>query len=254
MALMKHSAPANPFGAPIIYKESCESTMKEAASLGAARHGSVVYSSFQTAGRGRGRNRTWASSKGENLLFTVLVDPEKTVHPPVRLPLITALALERMLSRGYGIASLLKWPNDILVRGRKISGILCEYRGGRILAGIGINVKQRHFPDGIKDKATSLILEGAGDLEPESVLETFLSCFFDKLEAPAWKDEAEGLLYGMGQVIEVLEGGTENPRLLRLRILGLDDDGFLLAEDVATGRKRQLKAGEISFPGFGDFR
>jgi BirA family biotin operon repressor/biotin-[acetyl-CoA-carboxylase] ligase len=228
--------------------------MKEAASLGAARHGSVVYSSYQTAGRGRGRDRVWASTRGENLLFTVLVDPDRTVHPPVRIPLITALALEEMLSRHFGIESLLKWPNDILVHEKKISGILCEYRGGRILTGIGINVKQRQFSQEIRDRATSLALEGADCIEPSSLLESFLGYFKAKLETRSWKEEAESLLYGMGRIIEVLEGGTEEPRRLAIRILGLDDDGFLIAEDVNTGRRKQLRAGEISFPGFGDFR
>ena len=254
MPTMKTAELLNPFDAPVYYRESCVSTMNEAASLSDAAHGTVVYSSFQTSGRGRGQNRSWDSPIGESLLFTIVVDPSRTVHPPVRIPLICALTLEKMFRTIYGIECLLKWPNDLLVNGKKISGILCEYRGGRILSGIGINIKQRTFPEEIGERASSMELEGASGLEAPAVLEAFLNCFREKLENPAWKEEAESLLYGKDRILEVLEGDTVNPKQKRIRILGLDDEGFLKIEDVETGRKKSLQAGEISFQGFGNFR
>ena len=244
----------NPFNASVYYKTSCDSTMSEMASLENPEHGTVVYTSFQSKGRGRGRNRSWLSPSGDSLLFTVVVDPQKTVHPPVRIPLICALALEEMLKDDFAIKSQLKWPNDILINGKKISGILCEYSTGKIFAGIGLNLKQKGFSDDIKNLATSITLESSFEPGPEEVLESFLRIFKSKLESSQWKEKAEGLLYGKDRILDAMEGGTENQRLIKIRIIGLDDDGFLIIKDMESGQKKVLKAGEISFQGFGDFR
>ncbi len=227
--------------------------MSEASRLTDVPHGTTIYTSFQTAGRGRGKNRTWVAGEGESLLFTVVVNPEKTVHPVVRIPLICALALESTLKRGYGLVSALKWPNDLLVNTKKISGILCEYRNNRILAGIGINIKQHDFPLEIRKKATSLFLEGV-DTDQSEVLESFLVSFRDELGNRRWNERAESILYGKDEVVDVLEGGTETPMQKRIRIRGLDDNGFLVIEELESGRTRTIQAGEISFKGFGDFR
>ena len=228
--------------------------MKEAAALPEALHGSVFLTSFQTGGRGRGRSRSWYSDRGRNLLLTLVIDPEKIAHPPVRVPLICALALLDMLHAGYGIEGLLKWPNDVLVDGKKISGILCEYREGRILAGIGINVGQTEFPPELEKMSTSMAKEGINDVPPADILVLLLESLNQRLNNPEWKKDAEARLYGRYQVLKILEGGTENPVTKEIIIDGLDENGFLIVNDPQSGLKKHVNAGEISFQGFGEFR
>jgi len=123
----------------------------------AGKPGDVFTADEQTAGRGRLDHR-WHSAPGENLMMSVVVDatglaPEHVATFPLVVGLAVAEALApRLADRLVG----LKWPNDVLVDGRKICGILCERVGDRVIAGIGINVNQRTFPAEIAARATSL--------------------------------------------------------------------------------------------------
>lgn len=127
--------------------------------------GTVVLADAQTAGRGR-RGRRWHSPPGKALMFSIVLrpDPSDALAPgaaPLRVGLVTADAIERVT----GLRVSLKWPNDLLVDGRKVGGILCEGAlavdgTGFVIAGIGVNVAQRaeDWPDEIRRRATSLEL------------------------------------------------------------------------------------------------
>ena len=139
--------------------------------------GDVFTADFQTAGRGR-LDHTWQSARACNLMMSCVVDaaneaPEKIMLLPLVTGLAVALALEKWV-RDVAI----KWPNDVLVRSRKICGILCQRHNDAIIAGIGINVRQDTFPEEIRSRATSLALEGA-DVAVEAVRNAVL----DKLSA-----------------------------------------------------------------------
>ena len=128
----------------------------------AGRPGDVFTADFQTAGRGR-LDHKWLSAAGENLMLSAVLDVADIPPDQVAtLPLAVGLAVLRGLSpflRGPSAAAL-KWPNDVLVGGRKIAGILCERHGELVIAGLGVNVRQRTFAKEIEDRATSLAVLG----------------------------------------------------------------------------------------------
>lgn len=159
--------------------ESTSDSAKQAAREGAP-HGSLWIAESQTRGRGR-QGRAWQSPPGENLLFSVLL---RTTCPVARLPelsLVAGLAVRDAVARALGETerdvaeppkALVKWPNDVLVSGKKISGVLVEstLSGNKVEAlvvGIGINVHTRDFPDDIAERATSLSLAGTGLRPPD---------------------------------------------------------------------------------------
>ncbi len=131
-------------------------------------HGAVAVAEHQTAGRGR-LGRRWDDAPGAALLFSVLLrppaaDPGDRLQPVVRaaplpqLSLVAGLAVAAAIEPEAGAPALLKWPNDVLVNGRKVAGILLEAAGGTVVCGIGINVNQQEheLPPGPRAPATSL--------------------------------------------------------------------------------------------------
>lgn len=123
-------------------------------------HGDVFVADFQTAGRGR-LDHKWLSPPGANLMMSaVLSVADLSCEAVSTLPLVVGLAVVRavraLLPPTVARTVLLKWPNDVLIGGRKVAGILCERDRDRVIVGIGVNVKQREFPPEIAEKAISL--------------------------------------------------------------------------------------------------
>ena len=139
----------------------------------AGRAGDVFTADFQSSGRGR-LDHKWISPPGQNLMMSVVVDVAG-VEPQeaATLPLAVGLALVEALSPFIG-GLRIKWPNDILVNGRKLAGILCERNVDAAIVGIGVNVRQTVFAPEIADRATSLALLGA-DLTPVDVRDATLA-------------------------------------------------------------------------------
>ncbi len=124
------------------------------------RHGDVFTADCQTAGRGRLDHR-WLSPPGVNLMMSAVLSVEELPPEQVAtLPLVAGLAVSRGLSLflPQGLSPLIKWPNDVLVDGRKIAGILCERHDDLVIIGIGVNVDQEEFAREIAEKATSIAL------------------------------------------------------------------------------------------------
>ena len=170
----------------ILHYPELDSTNDEAIRLACdgASEGTVVITDFQKKGRGRFK-RKWRSSKGEDLLFSLIVRPQKKV---VEIPIIThyaARAVKETLEECAGICCALKKPNDVLVNGKKISGILaeCETKGSfvaYVIIGVGINVNspKKH----LLKTATSLLVETGKKWKREEILEVFL----EKFEEAEW--------------------------------------------------------------------
>ena len=135
----------------------------------AGRHGDVYTADFQTAGRGRLDHR-WLSSPGENLAMSVVLSVEGVEpHEVATLPLAVGLAVATT------IGGRVKWPNDVLVGGRKVAGILCERNGDCVIAGIGVNVRQTEFPPEIAESAASLAMLGVADASVEGTRDMVLA-------------------------------------------------------------------------------
>lgn len=131
---------------------------------GEAADGVTVFAELQTNGRGR-LGRSWQAPRGSSLMFTTLLW-EKTLPPsPVRWMMASAIAVAQGIAEATELEPTIRWPNDVYMRGRKVSGILVEARnfagGWGVAVGIGINCLQQpgHFPEEIRSKATSLEIE-----------------------------------------------------------------------------------------------
>jgi BirA family biotin operon repressor/biotin-[acetyl-CoA-carboxylase] ligase len=141
---------------------STQAVLARLAAEGAAG-GTVVTARHQTAGRGR-RGRWWWDAPGQSLLMSVLLEPPIGTAQAPQLSLVAGLAVADALATAAGVTPRIRWPNDVLVDGRKISGVLPEAvaradgRVGHVFLGIGINVDQDDFPDDLRDEATSLRL------------------------------------------------------------------------------------------------
>lgn len=124
-------------------------------------HGLVVFAESQTAGRGRRENR-WCSGPGQDLLMSVLLRPGARMESWPRLTTLAALAVCKAIEFTSALKPAIKWPNDVLVHGRKCAGILAEtFAGGSsafMVLGIGINVNTTAYPPELRDTATSLKL------------------------------------------------------------------------------------------------
>ena len=147
-------------------KRETESTNLDARE---GRHRDVFTADHQTAGRGRLDHR-WLSPPGENLAMSAVLSVEGMEAGQVAtLPLVAGLAVAEALRGlsgrvgvpppGRAMEPWLKWPNDILVGGRKIAGILCERHGDNVIVGIGVNVRQRTWPDELVGRVTSVLQE-----------------------------------------------------------------------------------------------
>lgn len=168
------------------------------------RPGDVFTADFQTAGRGRLDHR-WHSARGENLAMSVVL-PVAGLGPGLvaTLPLAIGLAVVRAVrSLAAGSSPALKWPNDVFVGGRKLAGILCERTGDRVIAGIGVNVRESEFPDAIAARATSLAKLGcrAG---VETVRDATLGSLSEVFGR--WRTDGFGALLSEIRSVDLLRG------------------------------------------------
>ena len=144
----------------IRHSDVTESTNKDA--LG-GKPGDVFTADLQTAGRGR-LDHKWLSPPGENLMMSAVTDvSDAEPQEAATLPLVAGLSAAQAVCGLCGESAApnvkVKWPNDVLVDGKKICGILCERNGDSVIIGIGINVNQTRFDPEIADRATSVRLE-----------------------------------------------------------------------------------------------
>ena len=219
-----------------------------------APEGTLVWGLAQSAGKGR-RGRPWMSPPG-NLYLSLVQRPAGPPAQAAQLGFVAAIALGDALDRlaGSVLALRYKWPNDLLIDGRKIAGILLESETAAagtadfVIIGIGVNLVSA--PSDVEFPATSLAEAGCAGLTASRLLEAFAHCFAGWAEhwreagfAPvraAWLSRASGLGEGTRVRLErqTLDG----------RFLDLDHDGALLL-DGAEGRRR-IAAGEV-FPAQG---
>jgi BirA family transcriptional regulator, biotin operon repressor / biotin---[acetyl-CoA-carboxylase] ligase len=216
-------------GRPRLHLRLVDSTNDRAKALAAAGapHGTLVTAAEQSAGHGR-QGRPWVAPPGEALLMSLVLR-----EPPPLLPLIAAVAV----AEAVGEPASIKWPNDVLVGGRKVAGILVEARLQEQWAvlGIGVNVAVRTFPNELREIAGSLRGTPA-DVEP--FLARLLTELDRRLAEPAaavldaWR--ARDAL--RGRHIEWATGeGTA---------AGIDGEGRLVVE-LPSGGTTSLDAGEV---------
>lgn len=241
----------------IIYYERTGSTNEDAMRLAkeGAASGTVIVADFQEAGKGR-RGRNWVSPPGSNLYFTLILKPDFAPDKAAMLTLVMALSVAQALEDKTGISPGIKWPNDIVINGKKVCGILTEMTLEAasieaVVIGVGVNVSQTDFPDDLKDSATSLRLEGVQQIERMQLLDCILEYFdknykiyLQKLDLSGLREAYEAYLVNCGKEVRVLEPTGEYEG----RALGINENGELLVETKESGIQR-IYAGEVSVRG-----
>ncbi len=220
---------------------------KDAAREGAP-HGATWVAEQQTAGRGR-RGNKWLCPAGEGLLFSVLL---RLPCAPARVPLVAlvaGLAVRDAVARAAPEASVqLKWPNDVLVGGRKLAGILVEgvTSGAKVEAvvvGVGINVHTREFPEEIADRATSIARVAGTPPDRASVLADVLAGLDRDVHIAVAR--GLGLLRARLEAADALRGGrVRSDSGEEGAAAGVDEDGRLLVRRD-DGVLTRWSAGEV---------
>jgi BirA family biotin operon repressor/biotin-[acetyl-CoA-carboxylase] ligase len=238
-------------GPAIVRLDQVDSTQSVAFALaerGAADR-TVVIADQQAAGRGR-RGRVWQAPPRTSLLASILVRSRLPQALLATLSPTTAVATAEALRRVAPLSPRLKWPNDVLVGGRKIAGILLESRSVAsaepvLVIGIGVNLGQREFPPELAGRATSVALEAGYLVDRDTLLAALLE------EFDAWRARLEG--EGFGRIRERWKSlsDTIGRHVTVDGVSGiatdLDADGALLI-DAGDGVRRVI-AGEISTDG-----
>lgn len=234
--------------------DSTNTEVKRLAGRGAP-DGTLVVAEEQTGGKGR-RGRSWSAAKGQNVMMTLLLRPKIRPEHASRLTLLMAMAAARAIRKKTGLEAGIKWPNDVVVHGKKICGILTEMDAeidyiNYVVTGIGINVNQELFPEEIRETAGSLCLElgrkvpraelTAGVLEE---LEQLYGIFLKTEDLSALCEEYNGLCVNRGREVRVLKPREDCMGVAE----GINEKGEL-AVRKADGSMEYVYAGEVSVRG-----
>lgn len=248
-------------GKELFWREQVDSTMNWAKQevgrcCGKELDGAVFLAEEQTAGKGR-LGRVWKSIPGQNVYMTLLLmQPEISPVHASSLTLLMGLSAAQAAAEITGLPAGIKWPNDVVMSGRKICGILTEMQlkgqeTGCITIGVGVNVNQREFPKELQDKAVSLCLEKGEPVSRVSVaarilenFEKYYEVFLKTQDLSAVRQEYEGLLLNKDQQVRILEKEGERIGVAR----GITEQGELLVEEE-DGRIRKVSSGEVSVRG-----
>lgn len=238
-------------GKNLVFVPECHSTNDLALQLcqqSQAVEGTLVITDQQTRGRGQ-RGNTWEAEPGQNLTFSLVLRPASLpVKNQFYLNIIASLAIVDFLKR-FGLSSEVKWPNDVMVNGRKVSGILIEnqVRGthfDHVVVGIGLNINQENFSAG---KPTSLKLETGKSHELSNCLDDLLKNLearYLQLREEKWSALKEAYIRAMFwfQERRTFASGEET---FEGMIAGIDEAGKLVVQHGNRLRTFDLK--EISF-------
>lgn len=244
-------------GREIHYLDEVDSTntaAKKAAENGAV-HGTLVVSERQTGGKGR-RGRAWDSPRETGIFMTLILRPNMAPVHASMLTLVAALAVADGIRECTGAESLIKWPNDIVMSGKKICGILTEMSAdpdciNYVAVGIGINVNMEEFPEEIRGVAASIFTE-TGKKTKRSLLisavmaafERYYEVFMKTTDMSGLLEDYNGKLANCGRTVRVLDPAGEYSGTA----IGIDREGELLVEMEDTTVRRVL-SGEVSVRG-----
>ncbi|MBP1994765.1 biotin--[acetyl-CoA-carboxylase] ligase [Paenibacillus eucommiae] len=234
--------------------EDVESTQIVAQSLvtAGAEEGTLVIAEQQTSGKGR-MGRKWYSPRGKGIWMSLVLTPKIPLFYTPQLTLLTAVALCRTLRQLCAIDIGIKWPNDLLIAGKKVSGILLEISGEderlrHIIAGIGIsaNLNVQDFPQELRPIASSLLIETSAPVSREAIILAFLKQFEELYEIYHEQGFApirllwEALSVSLHRPIRVQTAGGVTEGIAE----SIDDSGALTVT-TNTGEKIKVFSGEV---------
>lgn len=244
-------------GRNVVFYEITDSTNVQAKRLAeqGAVEGTLVVAEEQTAGRGR-RGRDWRSPAGSNIYFTLLLRPEYATDCASMVTLVMALAVREAVQEICGMDAGIKWPNDVVMGGKKVTGILTEMslegmEIQHVVIGVGINVKEQTFPAEIADRATSLEEAAGKPVSRAALLQKIMEHFevdYEKFlqtkDLSLLKQGYNGALVNLGREVRVLDPAGEYSGTA----LGINEKGELLVR-TADGSVKEVYAGEVSVRG-----
>ena len=241
----------------MLYFDTIDSTNTKAQELAEKGYpsGTLVVADKQESGKGR-RGRSWVSPSGTGIFMTLMIKPDINPNNASMLTLVAALAVAKAITSVTGEEAMIKWPNDIVVNGKKVCGILTEMNAqfdyiNHIVVGIGINVHNESFPEEISQMASSLMIEAGGKrfhraqiiAETMSYFEQYYDTFLQTQDLSALVREYDELLVNMNKAVRVLD--PKEP--FDGKAMGITPKGELI---VDTWESRKLvSSGEVSVRG-----
>ena len=220
-----------------------------------APHGALFVADEQTAGRGR-RGRSWQSPPGANIYFTILLRPDFAPDQASMLTLVMAHSVACAIHRLTGLEPSIKWPNDVLLEGKKVCGILTEMSVEReyihyVVCGVGINVVSQDFPEGIREHAIAVEEVYGQAVSKGALLQYVMEDFerdYDAFVAAGdltpLLESYNGMLVNRDRRVRVLDPKGEWEGIAR----GINAGGELLVEGIEGGIQN-IFAGEVSVRG-----
>ena len=241
----------------VLYFDTIDSTNTKAQELAEKGYqsGTLVVADKQESGKGR-RGRSWVSPSSTGIFMTLMIKPNINPNNASMLTLVAALAVAKAITSVTGEEALIKWPNDIVVNGKKVCGILTEMNAqfdyiNHIVVGIGINVHNESFPEEISQMASSLMIEAGGKrfhraqiiAETMSYFEQYYDTFLKTQDLSALVREYDKLLVNRNKSVRVLD--PKEP--FDGKAMGITPKGELI---VDTWESRKLvSSGEVSVRG-----
>lgn len=217
-----------------------------------AKEGAVVFAESQSRGRGR-MGRKWESPPGKGLWFSVLLRPDMRPQTVTRITVASATALSRAIRKTSGVNVQIKWPNDLLVDGRKLAGILTEMnaeldRVNHVILGIGVdvNLTRAELPEELKAIATSVRIESGNKVDRPALASAILEeldAEYARLTHDAFKviaEDWESQCVTLGRDVTITVGG----RKIEGRAESLDDDGALMVRSK-FGQLERIIGGDV---------
>lgn len=233
--------------------DSTNARAKELAEQGSP-NGTLVVADQQTAGRGR-RGRDWQTPPNTGIAMTLLLKPDINPNHASMLTLVSALAVARAISELSGSQALIKWPNDVVMNGRKVCGILTEMNAqfdyvSYVVIGIGINVHNEEFPEELAETAGSILSESGVRVHRAELaasvmahFEAYYAVFLETEDLSGLLDDYNDLLVNRNREVSVLD--PKEP--FEGRAVGITGKGELI---VDTWESRKLvSSGEVSVRG-----
>lgn len=238
----------------IVYYSETDSTNTKAKDLAikGAHEGTLIISEKQTKGRGR-KSRDWFSPSRGGIYASLILRPKISPNEAPKITLLTAVATAEALLFLTGLDVSIKWPNDILVKGKKIAGILTEISTEMdaidyIVVGLGLNVNTGNFPGDIKKKATSVFIETGKPFPRLTLIKEYLKLYekyygifkrigFEPI-LTRWKEFAE--IIGRRVIVEMIDKKCAGV------VQDIDNDGFLILKNN-NGEPYRIISGDVTF-------
>lgn len=243
-------------GTEIVYFDEIGSTNNEAKHLAreGAKEGTLIVADMQTSGKGR-LGRVWTSPAGEGIWMSLILRPSILPNEASQLTLIAGVNICDAIKRVTGLDAKIKWPNDIVINGKKVCGILTEMSAQVegiefVVIGIGVNVNMKAFPDDLP-YASSLAIEGGKEFSRKKIIATFLESFekdyyaYTKVPDLAFiKERYEENCITLGKTVKLIARDEETIA----KALEINNEGALVVV-LEDGSIKEVSTGEVSVRG-----